>query len=239
VRAALVAVLLLLPALPPARHVAVTGCPRAEGLWAGVNAGVTTTACPTVARGFVGVYFDRPGVGITEEQVWWTIDSGTHWFRTRRVGLKMFSAGSRVYWLYRGAIMRVSRWPTLAKARSACRFYVRGSCHRPRFVDAGTRSTVLLRLDDAAYDVDAVLQLPDGFVAPVQNTRKGLPPLAVVVRGPVIRVAHLPDYGRWEVCGGSTGPRRATGPMYISACVNGLLVASWVSRDGGKTWSRG
>jgi hypothetical protein len=72
-------------------------------------------------------------------------------------------------------------------------------------VNSGVQSAVLLRLDDAVFAHDAFIALPDRAVLPVLNTRAGLPPRAVLVRGLGVRIIHLPDLDA-DVCGGAAAP---------------------------------
>jgi hypothetical protein len=163
------------------------------------------------------------------------MDSGKHWFRTRRVGTSALEAGGRVFWTLRGSLYRVVHWPMLAVAREICRSYTRrGACTLPRFVEAGTRSALLLRLDDATFAEDTA-RLADGFVVPLLNTRSGLPQRAVVVHELGVHVVDLPDVG-WTVCGTVKANRFR---IAVDGCASqaGRPLGQWVSVDGGATWS--
>lgn len=215
-------------------HAATLRCPDALALNGGpLNAGVSAEACPSARRGFIAI--DRGPANAIEEQVWWSTDSGRHWYRTNRVGPLMFASARRVYWVSRGSLYRVARWPSAAAARRRCRnFSHRGACLEPAIVNGGVQSAVLLRLDDAVFAHDAFIALPDRAVLPVLNTRAGLPPRAVLIRGLGVRVIHLPDLDA-DVCGGAAAPDNPR-LMVLSACRRGGGVGAWTSTDGGETW---
>lgn len=216
-------------------HAATLACPDALALNGGpLNAGAFAEACPSARRGFIAVY--RGPDNAIDEQVWWSTDSGRHWYRTNRVGPLMFASARRAYWVSRGSLYRVARWPSAIAARRRCRnFSHRGACVEPAIVNAGLRSALLLRLDDAVFADAAFVPLPDRAVLPVSNTRGGLPPRAVLVRGLGVRVIHLPDLDA-DVCGGAATPVNPR-LIVIAACRAGLGVGAWTSTDGGETWS--
>jgi hypothetical protein len=196
-----------------------------------LNAGIMEEACVSPRRAFAAIFVrDR------EKQVWWTTDGGRHWYRTRRVSPDLLASAGRVYWLFGPRIYRLRRWPSAPIARRVCRnFSSRGACLRPPIVDAGARSSPLVRLEGAAFDRDSVVVLRDRFIAPVLNTAAVLPPRAVLVRGLSVRVINLPDVG-WYVCGGAAAPANIA-QIFINGCRDGRGVGAWTSSDGGLSWT--
>jgi hypothetical protein len=194
-----------------------------------LNAEVSSEACLSPQRGLVAAWSQKRG-----EMVWWTVDRGRLWYRTRRVGSALTATGRDVYWTFGGTLYRLARWPSSLVARRECgMFSQRGACLVPTFVDGGKRSRPVIRFDRATFDPDPFVALRDRLVAPLIN-RGDAPPRLLLVRGGFVRVVFLPEAG-WVVCGGAAAPTDAR-RIYVNGCRDGQLAGAWVSADRGLSW---